>query len=412
MFVWVRCRLREEEGISLVEVLVSIVLMGLVLSALGSTLFGSMAAARQTEGLTHATSLANQHLEQLRTAAWGDLLVPPATMATLTESRGGRQYTIQRTVTLEHANFKRYSVIVRWRANNRNEVLRLNGSRARRSGERTTFDEVLNPFRVKVFNINPDPILLDTSDRSLPGTFNPPQPAGTAMLLEVETSHRAAVGSVVARWPMPSPTQTLTLNEVVGSNGTRWSGTVASGATYTPGWNNFAVSATRADAPVTSTTGNTAAYFQAPIQNAPCFGVPAGGLCVYYDSKDQRLYRGSPGPKHGSDPTLSGDRLCLNVSTARLRNTNPFYLGLKGLGVDDTVVLRRTDVPGVQFPMEWTKVATNFWWATDVTTIGAGSFTPGTNSTWEIQWTRSYDNLTSKIPLTFYIQNADGQSPC
>ena len=417
MFVWVHRRLREEEGISLVEVLVSIVLMGLVLAALGSNLLGSMASARQNEGLTQATAVANQQLEDLRNATWASLTtgavgVPVTLPALPTVNRGHRQYSVVRTATLEAPDYKRYSVRVNWTENGATRTLRLDGRRTRRSGESTTPTFVPNPFRVLVFNINPDPVLLDNTGKSLPGTFDPPQPANTAMLLEVELSEPAAPGSVVATWPIPSPTSTLTLTEVAGSGGKKWAGTVASGQTYEGGWMNFQVRATHATSSTTTATGNTSAYLQAPIQNAPCVGVPAGGLCLYYDNRDQRLYRGSPGPKHGSDPTLSGDRLCLNVSTTRLRNTNPFYLGLKGLGVDDTVVLRRTDVAGVEFPMAWTKVATNFWWATDVTSLSAGTFTAGTNSTWEIQWTRSYDNLTSKIPLTFYVQNADGQSPC
>src|SRR3712207_1464075 len=65
--------MRTEEGISLVEVLVSIVLLGLVMSALGATLTNSMASARQNESQTHATALATEKLESLQALHWSKL---------------------------------------------------------------------------------------------------------------------------------------------------------------------------------------------------------------------------------------------------------------------------------------------------------------------------------------------------
>ncbi len=398
MFSQVHRRLREEEGISLVEVLVSIVLMGLVLAALGSTLFGSMASARQNEGLTKATALANERIEKLRNMPWGNLL-QSSFPAPESVSRERRLYTVTTTVTPDPAapgNFKRYTVDLQWQENNRTQTLRLAGQRARRATERNDPPPPPpNSFRVVVFNVNPDPVLLDTTGKTLPGTFDPPLPGNPAMLIEVELSEAAAANSVVVKWPIPSPTQTLTLTEVAGSAGRKWSGTVPSGQTYPAGWMTFQVTATKSGTS-TTITGTTAAYLQAPIQDGP----------LHFDNNKMREYSftGTPGP--------TGNRLCYKDTTLRLRNSNPFYLGLKGLGADDVVTLVRTDQAGVSFPMTWTKVATNWWWYADVSATGAGTFSPNANSTWEIRWTRSYDGLSSMIPLTFYSQLANGNSAC
>lgn len=403
MFAWVHRRLREEEGISLVEVLVSIVLLGLVLAAFGNTLFASMASARQNEGMTQATAVANEQLEKLNAMTW--LALDPASPPVLPPvTRDGITYTVSTEVAAIAPQYKSYAVELDWTADGRAYNVRVEGRRARRSGDSTSTPPT-NPFRVLSYTINPDPVNLDSTGKSLAAT-NPTLPGNAAMLLEVELSEAARTNSVIASWPFPSPTTTLTLTEVAGSAGKKFSGTIASGQTYNAGWMTFRVTAARSGTTTTCTASplpnspncadsTSAAYLMAPISNGP----------LYYDSNNQRLYTGTPGP--------AGDRMCLNSSTQRLRNTNPFYLGLKGLGVDDTVTLVRTDVdPDISFEMEWTKVAQNWWWYGAATASGSGTFTPGVNSTWEIRWIRTYDSLSSTIPLTFFTQNANGNSAC
>ena len=408
MFAWVHRRLRSDDGISLVEMLVSIVLLGLVLAALGNTLFTSMAAARQNEGLTQATAVANEQLEKLQAMRWGDL-VPGSPPIIPDVTKDGTTYDVTTEVAwVSQPLYKRFVVELDWVENNKPHSIRVEGRRARRSGDGAPPPQQ-NPFRVVSFTINPDPVNLDSTGRSLAAT-NPALPGNAAMQLEVEFPTSpvplpARTNSVIVTWPIPSPTNTLTLTEVAGSNGTRFSGTIPSGQVYTPGWMTFRVTAARASTTTICTAspqpagGNcaestSAAYLMAPIANGP----------LYYDSNDSRLFTGTPG--------ITGDRLCLNSSTLRLRNNNPFYLGLRGLSADDTVLLRRTDVAGVEFAMTWTRVAQTWWWYADVTSQAAGTFTQGTPSTWEIRWIRSYDNLSSTIPLTFHIMNGNGNSPC
>lgn len=405
MFVWFRQRLRAEEGISLIEMLVSILLMGLVLAALGSTLFASMAAARQNEGLTQATAIANEELERLQVAPW-PTLDPVSPPAATTVTRSGRDYTVTPFVQYPdpaNTQYKRYGVTVSWIENGTTHTVDLEGRRARRSGESNTPIIPINPFRALVFTVNPDPVNLDTNSRTLAST-NPVLPGNAAMMLEVEFNEAARAGSVNVAWPIPSPTSTLALTEVPGSNGTRWSGTLPSGQTYPSGWMTFRVQAAKAGTATTCTVSppvnttdctesTTAAYLMAPIQNGP----------LYYDTNDTRIFTGTP--------ANNGDRLCRNGGTFRLRNDNPFWLGLRGLGVDDTVTLVRTDVPGPSFDMAWTLVSGTWVWLGTATSAGSGTFT-ATNSTWEIRWVRTYDNLSGTIPLVFRNVNANGNSAC
>lgn len=408
MFAWIRQRLRAEEGVSLIEMLVSILLMGLVLAALGSTLFATMAAARQNEGVTQATAVGTERLERMQGAAWS-VLNPASPPAPSTVTRSGRTYTLTPFVSLPdpaNTQYKRYGVTVAWSESGQPHTITLEGRRARRSGESNVPIIPINPFRALTFTVNPDPVNLDTTGKTLAAT-NPVLPGNAAMLLEVEFNEPARTNSVTVTWPIPSPTSTLVLTEVAGSGGTKFSATLPSGQTYAAGWMTFRVTAAKAGTTTTCTASplpnspnctesTTAAYLMAPIENG----------ALYYDSNDARLYSGTPGS------TGTGDRLCLNSTTARLRNNNPFYLGLKGLGVDDTVTLVRTDVAGVSFDMAWTKVAQNWWWLGTAQSATAGTFTVGTNSTWEIRWVRTYDNLSGTIPLTFNVQNANGASAC
>lgn len=73
MLNWLRRRLSAEEGISLVEMLVAIVLVTIVLSALAATLATSLQAAVRNESRLRANALASELLEDLQAMRWEDL---------------------------------------------------------------------------------------------------------------------------------------------------------------------------------------------------------------------------------------------------------------------------------------------------------------------------------------------------
>lgn len=70
MAAWVRRRLCADAGLSLVEMLVAVLILGVVLSAFASTVITSLAAIVSDERRVHATQLANEVLEDLRGLDW------------------------------------------------------------------------------------------------------------------------------------------------------------------------------------------------------------------------------------------------------------------------------------------------------------------------------------------------------
>lgn len=65
--------LADEDGITLVEVMVAIVLLGIILSAMAQSLVTSMTAAQAQERQVHATSLSRQLVEEVRGLPWPQL---------------------------------------------------------------------------------------------------------------------------------------------------------------------------------------------------------------------------------------------------------------------------------------------------------------------------------------------------
>ena len=63
-------RLRSDDGIGLIEIMIAIVILGVVLSALAATIITSLAAMHKDELRVRATHVANQELELLRAQEW------------------------------------------------------------------------------------------------------------------------------------------------------------------------------------------------------------------------------------------------------------------------------------------------------------------------------------------------------
>ena len=402
MIVLIR-RIGDEEGISLVEMLVSILLMGLVLTALGNTLVTSMAAARQNEGQTQATALVNERLERLHSATWNALVVGPAVTDPAPVVRGKRSFTITTRVQYLDSPTNRYKgfwVRANWTENGRPQQLQVDGRRSYRSGDATSgMGPTTDPFRILVFSINPDPINITATGQTI---ADPSLPGGTsAMLFEVRTSHPAVCGTVRVTYAPPTPAVVLTPADgtpCTAAGATNWQATVPAGATHPSGWMNFQAYATQVS-PTANAVAENQAYFQAPVI--------MGGMV--YDTNLVRSYTMAT-----NNPL---NRFCVMSNAPRvLRNDHPFYLDLRGLVADDTVELRRTDVAGVSFPMTLVNGPYGLRWTATVPgtpSTAGGTFTAGTFSQWEVKWTRtSYDNMTSTIPLQFYVFTRNGDSPC
>lgn len=68
-----RSKFEAEDGISLVEVLVAILVLGLIMGAMAQTLVGSLQSAQAQERQVHATSLTRQLVEEARGLPWPKL---------------------------------------------------------------------------------------------------------------------------------------------------------------------------------------------------------------------------------------------------------------------------------------------------------------------------------------------------
>lgn len=413
-----RSRLRRdfsnEDGVSLVEMLVSLLIIGIVLSALANTLISSSASARQNEGLTLATQVATEEVENLQALPWnkvglyaGDpgytatalggrptVTIPAASprdplvpYPSKTINRGmpapGRSYVVQTEVVWRRANrYKEFRVRVSWTQNGQGETLTLMGRRAVRSRDSQQASAPPGGFRITAFTVNTDPLYLDDNGRTTT-SINPDLGAGKAFVINVDTSEAAS--GVTVTW---LSTQTATLTEVAGSGGLKWSvavdATAPSGFVHPHGSALFTATATRSSGNVSDTT---AAHF-------------------LWSVRQTRVAVGGP-----TDPGAAIDpfRFCVNGNPRVLRDWVDLYFGIRGLGADDKVTFVR---PGFSGPPTWNMVpvqsATNgHWFGARITPTALGSFDAvATSVAMELRWQRLTDGTSGVIPLDVPLTSA------
>ena len=425
MSAWLRHRIAQEEGISLVEVLVSILLLGLVLMALGSTLTASMASARQDESQTHGVALATEQLENLQALHWSQVgfysdapgyrANPPgmgglptrsfgATPATpnlavpkplATVDRDGRSYTVRTDIVSQEVDkYLRFRVQVTWQDGTENRQATLEGRRARRNRDAGQVPSV-PPFRIEAFTINPDPVQLTSTGQTVANTSV--DPSGPGLIISVDTSLTAT--GVTVTWPGMAA---QTLSVVPNTDGKRWRAMFPPGQTFPHGYTTFSATATRASEP--SVTDTTVGYFMYPPLIKP--------TTLQWDNNVTRTYTGTPGNV--------GDRVCVNGNPKYLQNDYPFWITLEGVGTDDYVALTRTDItPNRTWTMTGTANAGGATYYTVVPRVddpvtgvlGGGDFgNPGGTATWRIDYTRSYDGQLGMFTFSTRVKGAG--APC
>ena len=422
-----RHRIQQEEGISLVEVLVSILLLGLVLMALGSTLTASMAAARQDESQTHGVALATERLENLQALHWSQVgfysdangfrATPPGMGGLATRSLGptpspadvavpkpletnisrdGRTYTVRTDIVWQEVNrYLRFRVQVDWQDGGSARQAVLEGRRTRRSRDSGQANPVY-PFRIESFTINPDPVQLTSTGQTVANTSV--DPSGPGLIISVDISEKAA--GVTVTWPGMSA-QTLT--EVAGSDGKRWRVMYPPGQTFPHGYTTFTATATKFGDPATQHTDTTVGYFMYPPLIKPA--------TLQWDNNLTRTYTGVV--------SNAGDRVCVNGNPKYLQNDYPFWIALEGVNAEDYVSLTRTDItPNRTWTMTGTATAQGAQYYTLVPRVdnvatgvlGAGVLDIGTTATWRIDYTRSYDGVLGMF--TFSTRVKGGSAPC
>lgn len=436
MSAWVHRRLRQEEGISLIEMLVSILLVGLTLSALGSTLLTSMASARQSEGLTTGVAIAAEQIEKLQTLPWsavgfydtdpnyatprtvgGQSLptvrlgsTPPSPRLALLPREvrpvGTRQYTITRDIVWKTSpRYKWFRVRVSWNEGAATKQTVLEGRRARRPSDSGAGILEEPPFRIRSFTVTPDPVLLSSTGRTQAST-TPALESGAALLIEVTTTRPAAAGTVIVTY---EPSKSVTLTAVADSGGLEWRALVQPDAAsvYYTKLITFTANAREVTTNVAAPADTTAAMF----------------LRQYVETKSYVFETGSPSRELLYPSTPSGganDRFCVSQSgnAANLKPLNAdtwLYFGLGGLEAPDlaaatpgdTVTLTRLDAgQAYTLTLQHFVYQGTEYWRGMLPSSGSGRpvFLQDTVSRWRLSWSRSYDALTPPArAVNFYI---------
>ena len=149
----IRDVISDEQGLSLIEMVVTIFIIAITFTALLSGLVTSFRAIGGNEAQVAATALGNELLETMHSDPWDELamriseapatfegenvvLVPDvedAQVASQTIPRGGRQYEVQRWVTWSSdgdREVKRMTVLLTWQAGNSERSMRAAALRA------------------------------------------------------------------------------------------------------------------------------------------------------------------------------------------------------------------------------------------------------------------------------------------
>ena len=111
-----RCLSSIEEGFTLIEIMITLVILSIGLVALAGLQVTAIKGNTFSKRMTAAVSIANQKLEQIKDMAYGDILSQSPTQITITEgNQSSMNFTRQVTVTNGPlANTKTVNVTVTW----------------------------------------------------------------------------------------------------------------------------------------------------------------------------------------------------------------------------------------------------------------------------------------------------------
>ena len=270
MLTALRRRLAADDGVSLVEMLVAVFVVGLVLAAMVSTTITSLAAASRDEQRVRVTAVANRALEELQSLPWDrtglypsdpgfvaqleagfptvslampggvrDPLVPLPT-ETLAPPANGVPITLRRHVAwvdspvdgvginpagcppaggydtdCDIRDSKRLVVELSWTSRDRTQSMRVEGLRSPTPEERA-----LSPFSHQLTQLAPSVVLLDADNRNL-----------SPIQIQTVTSQPAT--SVTASYRvLDASNGTVTVTEFLTNTnaGRTWQSTIPAGA--------------------------------------------------------------------------------------------------------------------------------------------------------------------------------------
>lgn len=301
-----RRRLAGDDGLSLVEVLVAFVLLGVVMSASAGFFTTSLRALQQAEGRTKATALANEELENLRGLPWtsvgfyadddfdgampADTVVladarPADTRAPLPaealEPRGGVEFTVRREILWvdntqtanegDDADYKSLVVTVEWADRETPRSISVESLRSPSPDEQRPSDFVLSLLDVQ-------PTLVYThADGTLDAAAN------DRLGLTALTS--SAADFVVVRYLERGATD-QTERSLGSTDYVNWTGVVTDvhGDTFRNGDSVFTFVATRASPYEQEVIGTTLVRFLQPVTVTEPPQLSPSSVCVAPDA--------------------------------------------------------------------------------------------------------------------------------
>jgi type IV pilus assembly protein PilV len=107
-----RCLISTEEGFTLIEIMIALVVMSIGLTALAAVQISAIRGNAFSKRMTTAVSIADEKIEQLKSSPYANILSEPSIQIT----QSNMNFTMQVTVTANSPlpNSKKVEVVVTW----------------------------------------------------------------------------------------------------------------------------------------------------------------------------------------------------------------------------------------------------------------------------------------------------------
>jgi type IV pilus assembly protein PilV len=107
-----RCLISIEEGFTLIEIMIALVVMSIGLTALAAVQISAIRGNAFSKRMTTAVSIADEKIEQLKSSPYANILSEPSIQIT----QSNMNFTMQVTVTANSPlpNSKKVEVVVTW----------------------------------------------------------------------------------------------------------------------------------------------------------------------------------------------------------------------------------------------------------------------------------------------------------
>jgi prepilin-type N-terminal cleavage/methylation domain-containing protein len=306
-------RLDDDQGLTLVEMMVAVLLLGVILSAMASVITTSLTAVQRDEHRVRATQLGQQELESLRALEWDCVAFDTSDPDYVATFNGNTTVAVDpaecsnpasvpdpspRVVTVDAIDYtvvphvywiddpedgtaaagndsqpedyKEFHVEVTWTLRGTNYSYENTTTRVPTVQE-VPLEAAFAPAPFEITSLQIDPLIVGKAAAT--GTTQP-------ITITVETSSQATLMTLTVA--PPSTYGTVNLSDISGGNGTRWQLTIPTGNTAFPvGDHDFVITATSGLGTDTATQAVTfAETVVTPVTvNAPLL-TPAAPICV------------------------------------------------------------------------------------------------------------------------------------